>query len=309
MNTEEKYQFLHENQGSKNFEVVTIIPKEQKVHKFLIDTVGKQLFIIGVPYEEWREERSRLKVDFRGNIIDSIERVGEEILNNGVLFTSVEGYCNWLINGDKTWYPYIQIPFEFDFRYYTEKYKTYMSQNFEDWFKVFEEYYNKADYVFLHWLGYYFLYQDKWYWMSYNLLSQDVENKFHKQYPSRETPSRFVEPKRVDPFYTPKGEVRLYDVALQDYNEQHKEKGSWFRPIKYSAGVFYYTLRLSDEDVIYVKRYSDMTPRTRFIEIPTEYGGYGNKVIFVQQNPNKLYPDQAFGGLYVIRPRKKPLDK
>ena len=304
-----QYQFLHENQGSKNFEVVDLIPKEQKVHRFRIDTVRKQLLIIGIPYEEWKKDSSSIKANFYGDTTDEYDDIGEVLLNNGVYLDPAKGYCNWVVNGDRTWYPFIQLPFPFSINYWEEEYKTYINQNFEEWFKVFEEYYNKAEYVFLHWIGYYFLYQGKWYWMMDDVLSDNLRSEFHKQYPSRETPSRFVEPKRVDPFYTPEGEIQRYDVEIQDYKEKDRERGTWFRPIEYSAGIFYYTLRLSDEDVIYIKRFSPMTPVTRFIEIPTEYGGYGNKVLFIEQIPNDFYPDQAFGGLYAIRPRKKPLAK
>ena len=70
MNAEiEKYKYLHENLGSKDYEVVEIIPRTQEVKKFRIDTIAKTIIVSGVAFEEWRKERSYLKLDFEGNII------------------------------------------------------------------------------------------------------------------------------------------------------------------------------------------------------------------------------------------------
>ena len=70
INTEiEKYQYLHENLGSKDYEVVEIIPRTQEVKKFRIDTIAKTIIVSAVAFEEWRKERSYLKLDFEGNII------------------------------------------------------------------------------------------------------------------------------------------------------------------------------------------------------------------------------------------------
>ena len=65
----EKYKYLHENLGSKDYEVVEIIPRTQEVKKFRIDTIAKTIIVSGVAFEEWRKERSYLKLDFEGNII------------------------------------------------------------------------------------------------------------------------------------------------------------------------------------------------------------------------------------------------
>ena len=70
MNAEiEKYKYLHENLGSKDYEVVEIIPRTQEVKKFRIDTIAKTIIVSAVAFEEWRKERSYLKLDFEGNII------------------------------------------------------------------------------------------------------------------------------------------------------------------------------------------------------------------------------------------------
>ena len=67
------YKFLHENLGSKNYEVVELIPRNQKLYKLRLDTIGKKLLISGVPYEEWREgdddAYTSIKTDFEGNIV------------------------------------------------------------------------------------------------------------------------------------------------------------------------------------------------------------------------------------------------
>ena len=304
MNAEiEKYQYLHENLGSKDYEVVEIIPRTQEIKFFKIDTVGKFMLVTGVSFEEWRKERCFLKVDFEGNIIGHPEG-GGDLLNDGTIINHHKGFCKSIINDDMTWYPLIQLPFEFDTRYYTEAYKKYVNQDYDNWLKIFKEYYNKAEYVYLKWSGYYFKYRNQWYWMLDNIVPDEKLEEFHTQYPARETASRFIERYKGDPFYPVKNEDN-YAVSIEDVDVDVDKKGNFLNPIHYTAGSFFYTLKMSDKDTIFVKRYAAYTPRTRFINIPTSIGGKGREVIFIEQRPNKLYPNQSFGGLYVIRPRKK----
>ena len=60
------------------------------------------------------------------------------------------------MNDDMTWYPVVQLPFAFNTDYYTEAYKKYVSQDYDNWFKLFKEYYDKAEYVYVSWAGYFF---------------------------------------------------------------------------------------------------------------------------------------------------------
>ena len=304
MNAEiEKYKYLHENLGSKDYEVVEIIPRTQEIKFFKIDTIGKFMLVTGVSFEEWRKESCFLKVDFEGNIIGHPDG-GGDLLNDGTIIDEDKGYCKSIINDDMTWHPFIQLPFEFDTRYYTEAYKKYVSQDYDNWLKIFKEYYDKAEYVYLKWSGYYFKYCNQWYWMLDDIVPREKRKEFHTQYPARETASRFIEPYKGDPFYPVKDEDK-YAVELQDIKIDVFKDGTMGNPIHYSAGSFFYTLKMSDKDTIFVKRYAAYTPRTRFINIPINIGGRGREVIFIQQDPNTLYPNQSFGGLYVIRPRKK----
>ena len=304
MNAEiEKYKYLHENLGSKDYEVVEIIPRTQEIKFFKIDTIGKFMLVTGVSFEEWRKESCFLKVDFEGNIIGHPDG-GGFLLKDGTIIDEDKGYCKSIINDDLTWHPFIQLPFEFDTRYYTEAYKKYVSQDYDNWLKIFKEYYDKAEYVYLKWSGYYFKYRNQWYWMLDDIVPDEKLEEFHTQYPARETASRFIEPYKGDPFYPVKDEDK-YAVELQDIKIDVFKDGTMGNPIHYSAGSFFYTLKMSDKDTIFVKRYAAYTPRTRFINIPTSIGGKGREVIFIQQDPNTLYPNQSFGGLYVIRPRKK----
>ena len=299
----EKYKYLHENLGSKDYEVVEIIPRTQEVKKFRIDTIAKTIIVSAVAFEEWRKERSYLKLDFEGNIIGHPDG-GGFLLKDGTIIDEDKGYCKSIINDDMTWYPLIQLPFEFDTRYYTEAYKKYVSQDYDNWLKIFKEYYDKAEYVYLKWSGYYFKYRNQWYWMLDDIVPREKRKEFHTQYPARETASRFIEPYKADPFYPIKQEDR-YAVSIKEFEVDVDKKGNFLNPIHYTAGSFYYNLRVSDKDTIFVKRYAAYTPRTRFINIPISIGGRGREVIFIEQRPNKLYPNQSFGGLYVIRPRKK----
>ena len=301
--TLEKYKYLHENLGSKDYEVVEIIPRTQEVKKFRIDTIAKTIIVSAVAFEEWRKERSYLKLDFEGNIIGH-PNGGGFLLKDGTIIDEDKGYCKSIINDDLTWHPFIQLPFEFDTRYYTEAYKKYVSQDYDNWLKIFREYYDKAEYVYLKWSGYYFKYRNQWYWMLDDIVPREKRKEFHTQYPARETASRFIEPYKADPFYPIKQEDR-YAVSIKEFEVDVDKKGNFLNPIHYTAGSFYYNLRVSDKDTIFVKRYAAYTPRTRFINIPISIGGRGREVIFIEQRPNKLYPNQSFGGLYVIRPRKK----
>ena len=104
--TLEKYQYLHENLGSKDYEVVEIIPRTQEVKKFRIDTIAKTIIVSGVAFEEWRKERSYLKLDFEGNIIGHPEG-GGDLLNDGTIINHHKGFCKSIINDDLTWYPLI----------------------------------------------------------------------------------------------------------------------------------------------------------------------------------------------------------
>ena len=301
--TLEKYQYLHENLGSKDYEVVEVIPHTQEIKFFKIDTVGKFMLVTGVSFEKWRKESCFLKVDFEGNIIGHPEG-GGDLLNDGTIIDEDKGYCKSIINDDLTWHPFIQLPFEFDTRYYTEAYKKYVSQDYDNWLKIFKEHYDKAEYVYIAWAGYFFKYRNQWYWMLDDIVPDEKLEEFHTQYPARETASRFIEPYKGDPFYPVKDEDK-YAVELQDIKIDVFKDGTMGNPIHYSAGSFFYTLKMSDKDTIFVKRYAAYTPRTRFINIPTSIGGKGREVIFIEQRPNKLYPNQSFGGLYVIRPRKQ----
>ena len=304
MNAEiEKYKYLHENLGSKDYEVVEIIPRTQEIKFFKIDTVGKFMLVTGASFEEWRKESCFLKVDFEGNIIGHPDG-GGDLLNDGTIIDEDKGYCKSIINDDMTWHPLIQLPFEFDTRYYTEAYKKYVSQDYDNWLKIFKEYYNKAEYVYLKWSGYYFKYHNQWYWMLDDIVPREKRKEFHTQYPARETASRFIEPYKGDPFYPVKDEDK-YAVELQDIKIDVFKDGTMGNPIHYSAGSFFYTLKMSDKDTIFVKRYAAYEPASWFINIPISIGGKGREVIFIQQDPNTLYPNQSFGGLYVIRPRKK----
>ena len=305
MNAEiEKYQYLHENLGSKDYEVVEIIPRTQEVKKFRIDTIAKTIIVSGVAFEEWRKERSYLKLDFEGNIIGHPEG-GGYLLNDGTIlkYDNEAFYCNSIVNDDMTWHPVVQLPFAFNTDYYTEPYKKYVSQDYDNWFKLFKEYYDKAEYVYVSWAGYFFKYHNKWYWMYPNLEGVDTVI-FKEKYPARETASRFIEPYKGDPFYPVKNEDN-YAVSIEDVDVDVDKKGNFFNPIHYTAGSFYYNLRVSDKDTIFVKRYAAYEPASWFINIPISIGGKGREVIFIQQDPNTLYPNQSFGGLYVIRPRKK----
>ncbi|WP_212906735.1 hypothetical protein [Capnocytophaga stomatis] len=307
-----QYKFLHENPGSKNYEVVELIPRNQKLYKLRLDTIGKKLLISGVPYEEWRERDNdaytSIKTDFEGNIVGYPDGGGRFLLNDGTILSSTKGYNNSFVSDDATWYPLIQLPFEFKIGYYTEEYKRYVHQDLDKWFKIFKDLYDKAEYVHLDHDDYFLKYEGKWYWMKYPSKEVGYDDDaayqrilaFAEQYPAREPASRFIElTNPVDPF-----DQWGYDVRVRKYEPVDEQGGSWFNPISYSAGYFYYALVLDNNEFIYIKRYSAYDPRTFIYEVPEKYSGYKGKVLFIMQEPRESDPE-AYGGLYVIRPRKK----
>ena len=233
-----QYKFLHENPGSKNYEVVELIPKTQQLRRIRLDTLEKRLQIVGTPYQEWRKGEkgayTNVKTDFEGNIV-GYPKGGGELLKDGTMLSRV-GYNNSYISDDTTWYPLIQLPFEFKIGYYTEEYKRYVHQDYDKWFKIFKDLYDKAEYVHLEHDDYFFKYEGKWYWMKYpskrNGFDDDASFQrilaFAEQYPAREpAASRFIElTNPVDPF-----DQYGYDVRVRKYEPKDEQGGSWFNPI------------------------------------------------------------------------------
>ncbi|WP_212906733.1 hypothetical protein, partial [Capnocytophaga stomatis] len=166
----------------------------------------------------------------------------------------------------------------------------------------------QAEYVHMEFGEYFLKYRGKWYWMMYPSKRNGFKDKearerrkaFEAQYPAREPASRFIElTNPVDPF-----DQYGYDVRVRKYEPKDERGGSWFNPISYSAGYFYYAFVVDKDEFIYIKRYSAYDPRTFIYEVPEKYSGYRGKVLFIMQEPRESDPE-AYGGLYVIRPRKK----
>ena len=55
-------------------------------------------------------------------------------------------------------------------------------------------------------------------------------------------------------------------------------------------------------DTIKIKRHGSMGTAMQFYKMPVTQGGR-NDVVFIVQEPNDMYPDREFGGMYAVRPR------
>ena len=91
-------------------------------------------------------------------------------------------------------------------------------------------------------------------------------------------------------------------VKLVGYKETDSEDGGWFNPISFSAGYYYIDLYMPLGDTIKIKRHGSMGTAMEFYKMPVTRGGR-NDVVFIVQEPNDMYPDREFGGMYAVRPR------
>ncbi len=91
-------------------------------------------------------------------------------------------------------------------------------------------------------------------------------------------------------------------VNLVAYEETDSEDGGFFNPISYSAGNYYIELYMPLGDTIKIKRHGSMGTNMQFYKMPVTHGGR-NDVVFIVQEPNEMYPNKEFGGMYVVRPR------
>ncbi|HET8735297.1 MAG TPA: hypothetical protein VFM69_01740 [Pricia sp.] len=286
-----QYQELHQHDGSENYEITIIFPKEYEVYEVLMDTVMKQLNVAGNtnPIDKKETKGGRRKISNMGKVLD--EGPICRILRDGTI-KYYDTYFNWVFDGDKNEYTF----------------KNPLSANDqkdpEKWLKKFIELYEKASYIYESSWEYHFKIEGEWYKMEYNL---DVVNEeFVEQFPPKENEDvRFME---LRDLRSGKMEKDTTLLQLVGYEETDSEEGVGFNPISFSAGHYFMELYMPLGDTIKIKRHGSMGTNMQFYKIPVTKGGR-NDVVFIVQEPNEMYPNREFGGMYAVRPRSLEQDE
>jgi len=281
------HQELHKHDGTKNYEVSSIFKKEFEILELYLDTVSKQLNIAGRTNPIYTDEieGGRKKISALGEVLDN--GPGYHALKDGTL-EYYDSYFNWIINGDKSEYGF----------------KNPLNENeqkdSEIWLEKFLKLYNQATYIYESAWNYRFKVSDIWYKMDYN---QDIVNdEFVKKHPPIE--NKDVRLLELRDLRSGKMDKDTTLVNIIGYQETDSEDGGWFNPISYSAGNYFIELYMPLGDTIKIKRHGSMGINMQFYKMPVTQGGR-NDVVFIVQEPNEMYPDKEFGGMYVVRPRNQ----
>jgi len=284
------YQELRHHKGSKNYEVVEIVPEDERVRHpneayphppvVLFDTITKKMFI---------RTTTAYLVDIFGNIISN-EKINTKVLKDGTNWLW-DSYYNWIINGDTTIHNYISPLSEKE------------EKDPEKWFKKFEELYAKAIDIYIDMgLGAYYFKIDKvWYRMGYNRIAN---NEFNKKYPEKFTNVRILELKDLSPdYFVPPKERDTSLIKAIRYESAYFEKvNKGFFSYNFSAGWWYLDVYMPGGDTLKIKRYSTFEdPELQLYKIPAEHDGLDD-ILFIIQQPEEIFSNM-FGGMYVIRPR------
>jgi len=289
-----QFKELHEHQGSKNYEIVEIIPTQNQASYFQVDTISKNVFVNSFfePKSKRREEMEydRLRLDMFGTTKD--KGFSEYLLKDGTMWNS-EYYSNWVINGDTTRHSYIRLLSEKE------------EKDPEKWLEKFKELYTKSTYVYESSWEYFFKVEKKWYMLPYNL---DVinDNFVNNLYPVKEDKDiRMVELQNLAPifYYGKPEELDTHLIKRIDYESTYfKEVDKGLNKYNFSAGWWFLEVYMPLGDTLRIKRYSNYEdPELMLYEIPSAYGGRED-VLFIVQNPEEIFMSQV-GGMYVIRPK------
>lgn len=233
-----KFQELYDHQGSENYEVVEIVPKQNEADYFELDTISENVFINSFfePKLKKREgiEYNTLKLDVLGNQKDSFE--AHSYLKDGTMWNS-DYYVNWLIKGDTVKYRYID-PFSKNQIY--ERYEFEVKEkNPEKWLAKFKDIYSQANYVYVDMSNYYFKVVDKWYFMKGYKMGKANSINIKKQYPPKEDQDvRMLELQDLSPeFYLPPEKRETSLMKEMEYESAYfEEVNEGLNQYNYSAG-------------------------------------------------------------------------
>ncbi|QCX00336.1 hypothetical protein FGM00_09510 [Aggregatimonas sangjinii] len=281
---------LNNHSGTENYLIEEIYSKEFQIPELYLDTVSKTINAYGKtnPIKEGEAKNIRLKISDIGKVLDSGPIY--TVLKNGVLWHYSE-YNNWIIDGDKNPKNYRKPMTGVNF------------QDVEKWIEKFKELYTSASDVYISPSVYdYYVKIDKE-WVEVKRDVKGIPLDLEEQYPAKYSNIRMVELRDLCPdFFKARAERDTSFIDIVGYEETDSEKGSGLNPISYSAGDYYLNLYMPLGDTIKIKRHGSMGVNMQFYKIPVTQGGR-NDVVFIVQEPNELYPDREFGGMYVVRPR------
>tara|TARA_R110000823_G_C15874915_1_gene494513 strand:+ start:370 stop:1263 length:894 start_codon:yes stop_codon:yes gene_type:complete len=284
---------LQKHTGSKNYIVKEIISKNKKASYIHFDSINQNL-VLDSYLEDLKKENNTsesLKIDKFGNIIDSYDI--NTILENGTMW-DWKYYSNWILNGDKNRHNY-SSPLSED-----EK------NNAKKWVEKFKDLYLNASFVYIYMKDYYFKIDNDWYLVEAFKKAQELDLDIKNQFPPKidESEKRMIELQDITPdFYIKKEKRDTRFMRSVGYEEFDSEEGEGINPINYSAGWHYIELYMPQGDTIKFKRFGSMGVNIETYRVPKEYGGRED-VIFIVQEPNELYPNMEYGGMYVVRPRE-----
>ncbi len=298
------YQELHKHQGSTNYEVVEIIPKQNYGKYIYFDVIDKE-FTLKSYYKSKIEKNTynTVKMDVFGDNVKKIDKT-RRILIDGTLWDS-NYYYSWIINGDTDRKRYID-PFSNkaidDIFEFIPK-----ETDPQKWLKKFKECYNKAQYVYIptSLSFHYFKIDGIWYVMRYKYeLQEELGFKIKQQFPAKtpKTP-RMIALEDLSPRYSIPPEERNKSLIEEiDYESMYYEKiDKGLISYGYSAGWWYLNIYMGN-DTLKIKRYASYKdPELGLYKIPREHGGRDD-VLFIMPELDNVFKQQT-GGMYVIRPR------
>lgn len=285
------YRQLDQHEGTSNYNIEILFGRDFKVFQPLLNIEKGELNVYGRtnPIDEKDKTSQRLKISQSGDILDKGPTAAGP-LKDGTMI-GYNFYCDWIINGDGKDYEFIR-PITSEDRV-----------SLDSWFKKFQKLYSLATDVYISPSLYdYYMKIDKE-WVEVKRDVKGIPLDLEEQYPAKYSNVRMMELRDLCPdFFKARAERDTTFVDIFGYEETDSEKGSGLNPISYSAGDYYLNLYMPLGDTIKIKRHGSMGVNMQFYKIPVTQGGR-NDVVFIVQEPNELYPDREFGGMYVVRPR------
>ncbi|USD26876.1 hypothetical protein [Flagellimonas marinaquae] len=289
------HQELHNHKGTEHYEVTTLISSKNEPYYIQFDSIQK-LLIVKSSFDANKgrgfNTYETAKINTLGIKEEAFDDI-DHILNDGTMWDG-DYYRNWIINGDKTKHKYLDP--------LTQEEKN----DAEKWRKKFISYYNRATYVHESSWSYYMKINKEWFKFKMNL--EVINDEFAKQHPPKENEEvRMIKLKDLTPdfFSSEEREKNKGFMELVGYEETEREKSSQIlNPIEHSAGHYIINVHLPKGDTLKIRNFGSMYPNLKTYKIPKEHGGRDDVIFMVQEPDQELYPNQKWGGMYVIRPRK-----
>lgn len=291
------HQELHNHKGTEHYEVTTLISSKNEPYYIQFDSIQK-LLIVKSSFDANKgrgfNTYETAKINTLGIKEEAFDDI-DHILNDGTMWDG-DYYRNWIINGDKTKHKYLDP--------LTQEEKN----DWKPYSKKFNKLYHSSSYVYKDISTFFFKVNDNWYKIKDTLKSKNRPDDFRAQYPPKENEEvRMIKLKDLTPdfFSSEEREKNKGFMELVGYEETEREKSSQIlNPIEHSAGHYIINVHLPKGDILKIRNFGSMYPNLKTYKIPKEHGGRDDVIFMVQEPDQELYPNQKWGGMYVIRPRK-----